>query len=132
MDGAVLAEPIMERLRRQCPTYHDTAYLFVLAALHHTIQRVGETRHITGQELAAGCRDLALERYGLMARSVLDYWGIRGTRDFGEIVFALVDCGVLVKQEGDSAADFDNVYCFTEAFEKAYPWGAAARSSAEA
>lgn len=122
MDGAVLAEPIMERLRRQCPTYHDTAYLFVLAALHHTIQRVGEARHISGHELAAGCRDLALERYGLMARSVLDFWGIRATRDFGEIVFALVECGVLVKQDDDSLGDFEDVFEFHDAFERDYPW----------
>ena len=124
MDGAVLAEPILERLRRHCPAYHDTAYLFVLAALHHTIQRLGETRHISGAELASGCRELALERYGLMSRTVLEHWGIRSTRDFGEIVFALVECEVLVKQEGDSLADFEDVFCFAEAFEDAYPWGA--------
>lgn len=122
MDGAVLAEPIMERLRRQCPAFHDTAYLFVLAALHHTIQRVGETRHISGRELAEGCRELALQRYGLMARSVLEYWGIHATRDIGQIVFALIDCGVLVKQEGDSLADFEGVFSFHEAFDSAYRW----------
>ena len=33
MDAAVLADPIMDRLRRQFPTYHDTAYVFVLAGL---------------------------------------------------------------------------------------------------
>jgi uncharacterized repeat protein (TIGR04138 family) len=122
MDGAVLADPIMERLRRRFP-YHDTAYLFMLAALHYTIERLGEARHITGRELAEGCRDLAIERYGPMARSVLEYWGIRSTRDFGEIVFALVECGILVKQDDDSADDFEGVFCFTEAFERNYPWG---------
>jgi uncharacterized repeat protein (TIGR04138 family) len=122
MDGAVLAEPVMERLRKRNPAYHDTAYLFILAALHHTIERAGETRHIAGRELAEGCRDLALERFGLMSRTVLEHWGIRATRDLGEIVFALVDCGVLVKQEGDDPADFDDVYCFSETFESHYPW----------
>ena len=122
MDGAVLADPIMERLRRQYPMYHETAYLFILAALHFTIQRLGEARHITGRELVLGCRDLALERYGPMARSVLEYWGIRETRDFGEIVFALVELGILVKQEGDSLDDFGGVFCFGDAFEQNYPW----------
>ena len=122
MDGAVLAEPIMERLRKRHPAYNETAYLFILAALHHTIERVGQARHITGRELAEGCRDLALERFGLMARTVLEYWGIRGTRDLGEIVFALVDCGVLVKQEGDCLHDFESVFCFEEAFGRDYPW----------
>jgi uncharacterized repeat protein (TIGR04138 family) len=122
MDGAVLAEPIMERLRKRHPAYSETAYLFILAALHHTIERVGQTRHITGRELAEGCRDLAIERFGLMARTVLEHWGIRCTRDLGEIVFALVDCGVLVKQEGDSVIDFDGVFCFDQVFEREYPW----------
>ena len=128
MDGAVLADTIMDRLRKQFPTYHDTAYLFVLAGLHYTIERLAETRHITGRELAEGCRDLALDRYGLMARSVLEFWGIRSTRDLGEIVFALVDCGVLVKQDEDSLDDFDGVFCFMEAFERNYPWCSPIRS----
>jgi uncharacterized repeat protein (TIGR04138 family) len=122
MEAAVLAEPIMDRLRQQFPAYHDTAYVFILAGLQYTISRVGESRHITGTELAEGCRDLALDRYGLMARHVLDFWGIRSTRDFGEIVFALVECGVLVKQEGDSLSDFEDVFCFRNAFEAQYPW----------
>ncbi|HEX5724428.1 MAG TPA: Minf_1886 family protein [Longimicrobiaceae bacterium] len=128
MDGAVLADTIMDRLRKQFPTYHDTAYLFVLAGLHYTIERLAETRHITGRELAEGCRDLALDRYGLMARSVLEFWGIRSTRDLGEIVFALVECGVLVKQDEDSLDDFDGVFCFMEAFERNYPWCSPIRS----
>ena len=122
MDGAVLADPIMERLRKRNPSYSETAYLFILAALHYTIERVGEARHITGRELAEGCRDLAIERFGLMSRSVLEYWGIRSTRDLGEIVFALVDCGVLVKQENDCVDDFDGVFCFHDVFEQNYPW----------
>ena len=112
----------MERLRRRFPAYHDTAYLFLLAALHYTIERMGEARHITGRELAEGCRDLALERYGPMARSVLEYWGIRSTRDFGEIVFALVELGILVKQDDDALGDFEGIFCFAEAFEQNYPW----------
>jgi uncharacterized repeat protein (TIGR04138 family) len=123
MDGAVLDEPVMERLRKRYPCYHDTAYLFILRALHYTIERLGEKRHISGRELAEGCRDLALDRYGPMARSVLEYWGIRSTRDFGEIVFALVELGILVKQDDDSLGDFDGIFCFAEAFEQNYPWG---------
>jgi uncharacterized repeat protein (TIGR04138 family) len=122
MDAAVLADPIMDRLRREFPAYHDTAYVFVLAGLQYTISRLGESRHITGRELAEGCRDLAIDRYGLIARHVLDFWGIRSTRDFGEIVFALVECGVLVKQDDDRIADFEDVFCFQHAFEAQYPW----------
>ncbi|HET7274135.1 MAG TPA: Minf_1886 family protein [Longimicrobiaceae bacterium] len=122
MSGILLADAVMDRLRRRYPGYHETAYLFILSALHFTIERLHETRHISGRELAEGCRDLALQRWGLMARSVLQYWGIRSTSDLGAIVFALVECGVLVKQDDDSLTDFEGVYDFTEAFDAHYPW----------
>ena len=122
MSGILLAEAVMDRLRQRYPGYHETAYLFILSALHYSIERLSEPRHITGRELAEGCRDLAIERWGLMARTVLGYWGIRSTRDLGAIVFALVECGVLVKQENDALDDFDGVFDFEFAFERDYPW----------
>lgn len=122
MTGIVLADTVMDRLRQRYPCYHETAYLFILSALHYTIERLGEARHISGRELTEGCRDLAIDRWGLMARPVLEYWGIRSTRDLGAIVFALVDCGVLVKQEEDAIGDFDDLFDFEEVFERDYPW----------
>jgi uncharacterized repeat protein (TIGR04138 family) len=126
MGGISLADSVIDRLRRRYPSYHETAYLFILSALQYTIDRIGEPRHITGRELAEGSRDLAIERWGLMARSVLAFWGIRSTRDLGEIVFALVECGVLVKRDDDLLEDFDCVYSFDDAFEHEYPWTAPA------
>ena len=128
MSGILLADTVMDRLRRRYPAYHETAYLFILSALHFSIERLGEPRHISGRELAEGCRDLALQRWGLMARSVLEYWGITCTRDLGEIVFALVDLGVLVKQEDDTIETFDGVFDFADVFEKSYPWPGVAPS----
>ena len=122
MSGILLADNVIDRLRRRYPSYHETAYLFILSALHYSIERLGEPRHISGRELAEGCRDLALDRWGLMAKSVLEYWGITGTRDLGEIVFALVELGVLVKQDEVSIESFDSVYDFGEVFERRYPW----------
>jgi uncharacterized repeat protein (TIGR04138 family) len=124
MSGIVLADVVIDHLRERYPRYHETAYLFVLSGLHYTLERLGESRHITGRELTEGCRDLALERYGPLARSVLEYWGIRSTRDVGEIVFALVECGILVKQDNDRLGDFEAVYDFADAFEHNYPWAA--------
>jgi uncharacterized repeat protein (TIGR04138 family) len=60
-----------------------------------------------------------------MARTVLEHWGIRRTTDVGEIVFALVECGVLIKQDEDSLDDFANVFDFDQAFERDEPGGAA-------
>ncbi|CAN5638998.1 hypothetical protein BH23GEM3_BH23GEM3_01090 [soil metagenome] len=125
MSGISLEDSVMDRLRRRYPCYHETAYLFILSGLQFTIDRLGQPRHITGAELAEGCRDLALERWGLMARPVLEFWGIHSTRDLGEIVFALVDCSVLVRREDDSLVDFEGVYSFEDVFEREYPWLAA-------
>ena len=77
-------------------------------------------RHVSGQQLCWGLRDLALEKWGLMASAVLRKWRIYSTEDFGRIVFALVEAGHLQKRPEDSFEDFKNVYDFHEAFENAY------------
>lgn len=118
-------DEVLERLQEKNPRFHGKAYLFVLSALHSVIERMDAPRHITGEELSAGVRDLALLRFGPMARTVLEYWGIHATADLGEIVFALIDFGVLTKQDGDRREDFHDVFDFEEAFELDYRWEAA-------
>lgn len=123
-ESMAFADEVIDRLRERHPRYHETAYLFILSALHHVLEQLAEPRHISGRELAEGMRDLALRRYGPMARTVLEHWGIEQTADVGEIVFALVEAGVLLKQEDDSPRDFDALFDFEEEFEMNYPWGA--------
>ncbi len=113
---------IMDRIRLRERRYDERAYLFVLAGLEFCQQRLEERRHITGQELAEGCRDLALERFGVLSKLVLEHWGIRSTADIGHIVFALVDLGMLLSQPNDTIADFEGVFDFNQAFERDYPW----------
>lgn len=119
------ADEILDRLNERNPRYEGRAYLFVLSALQSVMEELHERRHISGRELAEGVRRLALERFGPMARTVLEHWGVHTTEDLGEIVFALVDCGVLTKQDEDRREDFEGVFDFEEAFEEDYPWGAA-------
>lgn len=123
MNGIIIDDQVLDRLREQNPRFHEAAYMFVLSALHHVIERLPEPRHISGRELVEGVRDLAIERFGPMARTVLEHWGIRATADVGELVFALVDCGILIKQDEDLPEDFRDVFDFDEAFERDYPWG---------
>jgi len=118
-----VADVILERLQDRNPKFHGKAYLFLLSALHSVLARLEEPRHISGEELAHGVRDLALSQFGPMARTVLGHWGIHGTEDLGEIVFAMVECGVLIKQEEDRREDFQGLFDFEEAFEREYPWG---------
>ena len=122
MTELAFRDGIMDRIRLRERRYDERAYLFVLAALEYCQQRLTERRHITGQELAQACRGLALERFGVMARLVLEHWGIRSTSDIGQVVFALVDLGLLLSQPTDSAEDFADVFAFDQAFERDYPW----------
>lgn len=124
MTDLQFAEEILLQLRERHPRYHGKAYLFVLQSLHHVMERMTESRHITGRELSEGVRELALDRFGPMARTVLEFWGIHNTEDFGEIVFAMVECGILVKQDEDRREDFQDVFDFEEAFDQDYPWTA--------
>lgn len=121
--GMILDEDVLDRLRERYPRYHETAYVFVLSALHFVLEHLSEPRHISGRELVLGVRDLAIERFGPMARTVLEHWGIRETADVGRLVFALVECGILIKQDEDDLADFADVFSFDEAFNQNYPWG---------
>lgn len=116
---------IWEQIQLREPRFHERAYLFVLEALEFQQRRLSRRRHLDGRELAMAVRDLALERYGVMARMVLEHWGVRSTADLGDIVFTMVDLGVLMSQPTDSRLDFVDVYEFDQAFERAYPWSAA-------
>jgi uncharacterized repeat protein (TIGR04138 family) len=103
--------------------YSADGYRFVLSGLTWTAQKLhGKSRrkhvdrHVSGPQLCEGLRDIALERYGPLATMVLGVWGIHGTIDFGHIVFALVDAGMLFKRPCDTVDDFRDVYDFADAF----------------
>ncbi len=113
---------IMDRIRMRETRFHEHAYLFVLSALEFCQQRLPERRHITGAELAHACRELALERFGVMAKLVLDHWGIRSTGDIGDVVFTLVELQLLISQATDTRDDFAEIFDFETAFERDYPW----------
>lgn len=98
--------------------YDPESYSFVMAGLDFTRRRLGRKGHVSGQELSEGIKDYALEQFGPMARTVLEFWGIRNTSDFGEIVFNMIDAGMLGKTEQDSKEDFSDVYDFKTAFNK--------------
>ena len=125
MNGLAFRDGVMDRIRLHERRFDEQGYLFVLAGLEYCQAQLAHRRHIAGAELANSCRDLALERWGVMARVVLEHWGIRSTADIGAIVFVLVELGFLMAQPTDDIGDFDGVYDFEEAFEREYPWGAA-------
>jgi uncharacterized repeat protein (TIGR04138 family) len=117
---------VMDRIRVREPRFHEHAFLFMLSALEFAQTRQTERRHLSGGELAEACRELALQRYGVLSRLVLEHWGVTTTSHFGDIVFALVDLGLLLAQPTDSRDDFTAVFDFGTAFDRNYPWNVSA------
>jgi uncharacterized repeat protein (TIGR04138 family) len=118
-------EGVWDQIRVREDRFHEHAYLFVLAALEFQQSRLPERRHINGRELSSAVRDLAIERFGVMARLVLEHWGVTATNDVGDIVFTMVELGLLMSQPSDTRSDFADVFAFDTAFEASYPWSAA-------
>ena len=106
--------------------YPLEAVQFVREGLNHTIEMFhpekapGKRQHVGGEQLCRGLRDLAVKRWGFMALSVLKSWNLTCTRDFGEIVFILVNNGWMQKEPNDSVDDFDDAYDFEEVFERQF------------
>jgi len=105
--------------------YSRDAYFFVKDALDHTQKIVArenrdQPRHVTGQELLEGIRSYALTQFGPMTDLVFAEWGVRRCEDFGEIVFNMVDIGLLGKTDEDHREDFQNGYDFHDAFRKPF------------
>ena len=116
----------VDEIARVDGRYDRDAYYFVREGLDFTIKMLkkanshGAGRHVSGQELLDGLRRYALEEFGPMAKTVFAYWGVKQCEDFGEIVFRMVDKGILGKTEEDTLEDFKSGYDFDEAFVKPY------------
>lgn len=120
-------------IRSRAAMFPEEAFDFVREGLRHTVQNIhgeepaaggggvaasaiNDRRHVSGQQLCLGLRDLAIKRYGLLAGTVLSRWGVRRTDDFGTIVYALIDRSELRASDRDNLEDFKGVYDFAEAF----------------
>jgi len=103
--------------------FSKEAFVFILAALEYTISKLHERRHLTGEEFSWGIAEYVREQYGYLAKTVLNTWGITKTLDYGEIVYLMIDKGLMSKTENDRKEDFDKVYDFDEEFawEKSKP-----------
>ncbi|MDO8303224.1 MAG: hypothetical protein Q7T18_08280 [Sedimentisphaerales bacterium] len=119
-----MAKKSIEEIVKADKRYAVQAVSFVYEGLGYTAKKLldatvekTEPRHVSGQDLARGLRDLALERYGRLAMTVLNHWGIKTTRDFGEIVYLMIEHKWMSAQPTDTVDDFNNVYDFKTAFE---------------
>jgi uncharacterized repeat protein (TIGR04138 family) len=124
----------LDKILAKDPRFSREAYVFVREALDFTQKIIGRenqgnVRHVNGQELLDGIRQLALQQFGPMAVTVFEEWGITKCPDFGDIVFNMVEGSVLSKTEKDTRHDFQNGYDFNDAFRK--PFWPASKSQPE-
>jgi uncharacterized repeat protein (TIGR04138 family) len=129
---------IVSLICKEDPRFDRKAYDFVRLGLDHTVKelrkkdsaRAERSRHVTGPELLEGLRAYALEQYGPLAKTVLNTWGVRRCRDFGDIVFNLIEYNVFSKTDNDRREDFSDIFEFEDAFVK--PFQPARRRGASA
>ena len=113
---------VVNEIHEKDDRYGKGAYFFVREALDHTLKTLGKAEskkagHVSGNELLDGIREFALDRYGPMTMTVMQHWNVRQCSDFGDIVFNLVDYGILGRTDNDSPEDFADGYDFREAFD---------------
>lgn len=119
---------IVDQIRKEDPRFDKRAYFFLRHGLDYTVkemkkknaQRMAESQHVNGPELLEGLRHYALEQFGPMAKLVLNEWGVNRGRDFGDMVFNLIDYNVFSKTDADTREDFADTYTFEDAFVKPF------------
>jgi uncharacterized repeat protein (TIGR04138 family) len=108
------------RIQSQDSRFNLQVYPFVMEALDYTIRAIDERRHVTARELLDGFCSYARERFGLLAHEVMVEWGVAKASDVGDIVYQLVDAGVLAKQDSDKPEDFRIDYDLRGSLEEEY------------
>ena len=119
---------IVALICKEDPRFDKKAYDFVRQGLDHTVKELRKketskterSRHVSGPELLHGIRGFALDQYGTLAKTVLNAWGLKRCRDFGDIVFNLIEYDVFAKTEKDRPEDFSDIYSFEDAFVKPF------------
>ena len=106
--------------------YGSKALKFIYEGLGQTIHKIRAAddeaglRHISGAELSRGLAEIAIERWGRLSKVVLNHWHIETTRDFGEIVYLMINNHWMTAQDSDSIEDFEDIFDFEEVLEKQF------------
>jgi uncharacterized repeat protein (TIGR04138 family) len=118
LDSQIIEKRILSNDKR----YAADAYIFVRFGIMKAVARAEtghhshEPQHVSGPEVLDALREFAVRKFGTDAKATLNGWGIFKCEDFGEIVFNLVNAGMVGKQDEDSKEKFANGYDFDFAF----------------
>ena len=102
----------MDELLHNGGRFTREAFGFVLKSLTYALKLTGSRKmphHISARELIEAAEPYAKETWGSSAKAELKSWGIETASDVGEIVFLLVENGILGKREEDRREDFDGL-----------------------
>ena len=108
-------EDLLEEIVEHDPRYNIEAYSFIREGLDYTVNKLNKPRHVSATELLDGIKGYALQEFGPVSKRVLFEWGITSCEDIGNIVFNLVDIGLLGKTKEDRIENFQNRYDLQEA-----------------
>ena len=116
----------LRQIAREDGRYSPDAFQFLYEGLDRAVKLAGSDaekgpgRHVSGAELLEGMRQFGLEQFGPLTPFVWRSWGIFTTRDWGNIVFLLVDAGMMKRREDDRIEDFTPGYDFDQVFVQDY------------
>jgi len=110
-------EKDIEQIAADDGRFSPKALRFVYEGLGYTMKNHSAgAPHVSGQALCEGLKNLSIEKWGRLALMVLASWGVRTTRDFGEIVYLMIKNRWMSAQPTDSIEDFDDAYDFKTVF----------------
>jgi uncharacterized repeat protein (TIGR04138 family) len=117
----------IEEIARLDGRYSLRAFEFVQEGLSRTVKKHYSDEvenegphHVTGKQLCFSLAELAAEKWGYLAKVVLNQLGIKSTIDFGNIVYIMVENKWMHARPEDTLEEFNDVYNFEEVFEKNY------------
>ncbi len=125
----------LQQLVERDGRYSIEAYLFIRDALSYAadslqlsnqfqpgedLNETPEEQHLTGQQLCHAIREYATSQFGYMVRIVMKNWGVQSTSDFGEIVYGMIEVGLMKKSPNDEREHFNDVYDFEDVFDSQF------------
>lgn len=79
-----------------------------------------DSEGVTAEQVCVVAVEYATRAYGLMARTILSRLGLRTTGDLGDVVYKMIDAGLICPSEAESRADFDDVFDLGEELERRF------------
>ena len=115
---------VIDRLAAQHERFKRDAFYYVARAIESAHDRIKKKehrkRHISGRELVQEIVRLARAEFGYLAWTVFREWGWDSTEAIGDVVFIMVDNGILSARESDSPQDFVQVCDLAAVLERDY------------